>query len=139
MTPENPQAVFRNQLASLRRMIADSIVGRASSDVSDGFAIYRRLLEHLLSRFDELEKKSGSRPSTHVLSIGEYSGQELTWLVDDCRYFLRRAIAIDDLDVTYEVVGGIFGLGATCLRMGDGAAFASFDDLLAYAWSSTNA
>jgi hypothetical protein len=137
--PEDPQATFRAELSSLRDLVIGSISGGSTSNTEEGFGIYRRLLEHLLERFRELEQIDGVRPQYQLPSLGQSSGQEVGWLVSDCWDFVRRALSSDDADMIMTVAGGVFGISTTCMRMGDASAFSLFVEILIGIWSATYA
>ena len=135
----SPRSTFRTELASLRDQLIRSIREGIPSNITEGLGIYQRLLEQLLKRFDELEKVSGSRPLYQPLSFGLTSGEELGWLQSDYSDFLQQALRSSDAVVIVSVIHGLLAVSATCVRMGDAAAFDHFLRLLPSVWGDSRA
>jgi len=130
----DPQAAIRSELGELRVQIIRSISEGIPSNIADGLGIYQRLLESLLSRFNDLERAVGRRPQYSLLASADTSGQALEWLLSDYEDFLAQAIRTKDSAVVDSLNRGMFGVLVSCLNMGETGASLRFYNLLAASW-----
>lgn len=132
----NPRSVFKTQLESLRTSTIRNIQVGLPNEINDGLDVYQRLLEELLTSFNDLELV-GPRPVFNLTIFGPTSGEQLGWLHSDYSDFFRQSLRSGDSVVIVSVLNGLMGIVATCIQMGNLPDLDLFLQLLTAVWSDS--